>query len=118
MPSANPPDVAPIYWKIGQNVRSVRERIGLSREDLAAQVGVSRTSISQFETGYQRLPLETVYLVAFALGVEISEILPPLEELAASRTDILARVSSDETLDTGERQALLAFFEQHVDAPQ
>jgi transcriptional regulator with XRE-family HTH domain len=108
------PDVARLYAVIGENVRSIRERAGLSRDDLAARVGISKTSIAQFEGGYQRLPLETIYLIAYALSVGIVALLPALEELVATGTPLLSKVANDETLDTGERKALLQFLRQYV----
>ncbi len=108
------PDVAQLYAVIGGKVRAVREAAGASREGLATRIGVAKTSIAQFEGGYQRLPLETIYLIAFALGVGVSALLPSLEELAAPQAPLLSKVSTDETLSASEREALLTFLRQYV----
>ncbi len=114
VPRAPNPDVTGLYSSIGERVRTARERAGVSREQLAAQADVSKTSIAQFEAGHQRLPLETIYLVAATLGVGIEALLPSLAELTLPRTDLVSKIEQDENLNTDERQALLGFFKQHA----
>src|SRR6266702_2446817 len=104
------PDVARLYEILGQRVRQVRERQQLKQEDVATLVGLSRATITQVESGHQKLPLQSLYLIAAALGAAIAEFLPTVEELSSTDRDILARVSSDPNLTTHERKALTEFF--------
>ena len=113
MPRANAPDTARLWAVVGERVRKVREKQGLSREELANAVGVSKTSITQFESGYQHLPLSTIYLVAAVLDTEISQLLPPLHEFSTNTT-VFQRVQDDPSLASGERRALLTFFEEQM----
>src|SRR6266446_6747987 len=106
------PDVVKLYAVIGERVARERGRKGMSQEDLAAQVGVSRASITQAESGQQKLPLQSLYLIAGVLGVAIADLLPTVDELSSTQgqDDIMARVNSDATLSAGGRDALRAFF--------
>ena len=91
----------------------------MSQEDLAAQVGVSRASITQAESGQQKLPLQSLYLIAGVLGVAIADLLPTVDELSTPRdqADIVARVNNDPTLSADGRDALMAFFRK-VGSPE
>jgi len=106
------PDVVKLYAVIGERVARERSRKGMSQEDLAAQVGLSRASITQAESGQQKLPLQSLYLIAGVLSVAIADLLPTVDELSSTRdqADIVARVESDTTLSADGRDALRAFF--------
>jgi transcriptional regulator with XRE-family HTH domain len=106
------PDVAGLYAVIGERIARARDRRGLSQEALAAQIGVSRASITQAESGHQKLPLQSLYLIAAVLGVAIGDLLPTFDELSLSsrQADIVARVNSDPSLSSDGRDALRAFF--------
>lgn len=104
------PDVARLYEVLGQRVRQVRERQQLKQEDLAARVGMSRATITQVENGQQKVHLQSLYLIAAALGAAIADLLPTISELSSTDRDILARVSSDPNLKDDGRAALTEFF--------
>jgi len=111
-------DLSRLYSAIGQNARSAREQVGLSQDQLASLVGISRTSMAQFEAGHQHLPLETIYQVAQALSADIYALLPSLRDLAPMSPDILGKVARDASLEPGEREALLTFFRRYMTAPK
>ena len=48
----------------------------MSQEDLAAKVGLTRVSITNIENGKHRIQVHTLYAIAQALEVPISELLP------------------------------------------
>ncbi|GAA1627279.1 hypothetical protein GCM10009805_21940 [Leucobacter chromiireducens subsp. solipictus] len=56
--------------KIGQRVRSARQRLGISLEDLGELAEVSWTSIGKIERGAQSPNVETIVRLATALDVE------------------------------------------------
>jgi len=108
------PDVARLYAVIGERVAQARDRKGISQEELAAQIGVSRASVTQAESGNQKLPLQSLYLIAAVLGVAIGDLLPTVNDLSlpVGQADIVARVNSDPTLSDDSRVALRAFFDR------
>ena len=65
-----------LYNLIGTNIKQHRRKADMTQEQLADAVGVLRTSITNIEAGRQKLPLHVLYEICFALGVEISTILP------------------------------------------
>lgn len=68
-----------IWLIIGSRIQLLRKEQGLTQEFLAAQVGLTRTSITNLESGKQRVNLETLYDIAEWLDVEIYDLLPRLQ---------------------------------------
>lgn len=68
-----------LYNTIGKRVRLRRERLGLTQEQLADHVGLTRTSISNIEQGRQKILVHMLYNLAEALAVA-PEALLPLED--------------------------------------
>jgi transcriptional regulator with XRE-family HTH domain len=68
------------YHNIGQNIKVRREQLGLTQEALAAQVALTRTSITNIEKGRQKLLLHTFMDIVAALGVGPVSLLPQLIE--------------------------------------
>jgi transcriptional regulator with XRE-family HTH domain len=77
---------AGFYRQLGENIRQYRQRLGLSQEVLARLVGLTRTSLTNIESGRQHPPLFTFCEIAEQLKVEATELLP-------------ARKVSNETVD-------------------
>jgi transcriptional regulator with XRE-family HTH domain len=65
-----------IYKIIGERIRTLRESLNLNQEDIADQIGMRRTSITNIEAGRQRLPIDTLYAIAGMLGVSVFDLLP------------------------------------------
>ncbi|MEM5345201.1 helix-turn-helix transcriptional regulator [Paraburkholderia azotifigens] len=61
--------------RISTNIKILRGRLGMSQEALADRAGLHRTHISQLERGTLNLGLDTLIVVAAALGVEEVELL-------------------------------------------
>lgn len=59
----------PIYRAFGVRVEYLRTALGLTQEELAKRVHLTRTSIANIEAGRQRLPLHDVETFARAFGV-------------------------------------------------
>jgi transcriptional regulator with XRE-family HTH domain len=60
--------------RFGKRVRSLRERAGLSQEQLAEKAGIHRTYLGGVERGERNLGLKNVYRIAEALGVSVAEL--------------------------------------------
>ena len=75
-------DDVELYKIIGQTLKARREKLGMSQEQLAAQVNVGRTSIVNIETGRQRLPLHLLYDICIALDMpDATSWLPRVHEI-------------------------------------
>jgi|SRR5690606_25099643 len=68
--------MADIRIEFGRALRSVRKKMGLSQQELADRVGLSRPSIVNIELGRQGISLDQLYVFAGALGVNAAELLP------------------------------------------
>jgi transcriptional regulator with XRE-family HTH domain len=63
--------------QLGERIRELRRRRGLSQEALAYAAGLDRTYISSCERGKRNVSLLTLYRIAAALDVEPSTLLVP-----------------------------------------
>ena len=86
--------MAPDADALGRIVRSHRERLHLTQAQLAAQVGVSRSAISELEAGRIAQPRATVFArLAKALGI------PAAALLAAAgypEAEVMLEIEADE----------------------
>lgn len=60
--------IEPIYKDIGERLRRLRESKGMTQAELAKRVRLNRTSVVNFESGRQRLPLHKINAIARVLG--------------------------------------------------
>jgi transcriptional regulator with XRE-family HTH domain len=72
---------------VGQRVRRLRQRDGLSVRRQAALVGVSPSALSTLENGHGGMSLGTLQQVANHFGLSITELLAPLPETETSTND-------------------------------
>jgi transcriptional regulator with XRE-family HTH domain len=84
------------YRGFGTKVRQARGG-GLTQEELAARVKLSRTSIANIEAGRQRVPLHMLHVFAQALGVAPESLLPAHEQPEpAVRPELVADLVPEE----------------------
>ena len=76
---------------LGQKIRYLRRREGLSQEEFAARAGISHRKLSDIECGRANPTFETMDLVAAALGVELEELLQPEQVIDLLPKNDLAR---------------------------
>lgn len=98
------------YYKRGRSMERytnkiayLRERRGLTQEDLAARLGISRASLSHYETGRRQSDHETLKKIASFFHVSIDYLLDREDQpAAATEQQIQQFVSnlelSDETI--------------------
>lgn len=60
---------------IGRNCKRLRQRAGLTQEELAERLHVTRQAVSAWETEKNRLDAETLVVLAEALGADVQELL-------------------------------------------
>lgn len=73
-----------LYALTGSNIRQARKRREWNQADLAAEVGLTRSSIANVEAGRQKLPIHGLLRIAGALNVRPDSLLPALDELGVS----------------------------------
>ena len=74
---AGRPQAAPLQidLEVGQRVRELRERRGLSQTTLGAAVGISFQQIQKYERGVNRISASSLFAIAKALDVTPTDIL-------------------------------------------
>ncbi len=60
---------------VGKNLKTLRKRSGMKQEDLAEKIHVTRQTISNYETGKSQPDIETLTMLAEALGTDINEVI-------------------------------------------
>lgn len=73
---------------IGRRIYECRKAINMTQAELAACTGLTRTSITNIESGYQELPITQLYNVAKVLNVEVSDLLPEFKITEHDREQI------------------------------
>jgi transcriptional regulator with XRE-family HTH domain len=82
-------DEGRLYKALGERIRLQREgaagsRKKLTQAELAQEVGLERTSITNIERGNQKVPLHVLYRICDALQVPVEAVLPPLPDITAA----------------------------------
>lgn len=62
-------------FKLGQSVRYLRLKKGLSQEELAFHAELNFNSISTFERGLNNIKIKNLYKIANALEVNLADII-------------------------------------------
>lgn len=68
------------YLILGQTIRSLRKKKGVSQDVLSGLAGIARTHLSMIENGTKHANIETVWRIAYALGFRPSELFAFVEE--------------------------------------
>lgn len=66
--------MATIYEKVGENVKKLRRKSGLSQEELSIMAKLDLTSISEIESGLRNPSLKTLYKISLALKGDIKDL--------------------------------------------
>ena len=84
--------------QLGARLREARRQAGLSLRELARQLSVSPSFLSQMENGKSQPSVATLYSIAQVLGVSIDEVFhtdsAPATELAATGTSVAVAAAS------------------------
>lgn len=68
-----------LYITLGKRIQEARQRTPLTQAQLAAALGLSRTSVTNIENGRQQILVHTLYAIATALRVDLHTLLPEAE---------------------------------------
>jgi transcriptional regulator with XRE-family HTH domain len=66
-----------LYQDIGQRIKEARESKGLTQQDLADKIELTRSSVANIELGRQRIQIHVLYDFAKALDIPPFDLLPP-----------------------------------------
>lgn len=66
---------------IGNRIRELRTKQGYSQEGIADKAGMGRTYMGRVERGEQNISIQNLIQIAFALKVEVGELIPHLKRL-------------------------------------
>lgn len=66
--------ITDVRQRLGMRIRTLREERGLTQDDLADRIRISRVYVWQLERGERTASLETLIAIAKAFDVSLSEI--------------------------------------------
>jgi transcriptional regulator with XRE-family HTH domain len=81
-----------LYRRLGEQISKRRRQLKLRQDDLAHQVGLTRTSITNIERGRQKVMLHHLFAIAEALGTKPDQLLPELEEIRETKIEELEQI--------------------------
>ena len=67
-------------YVLGETIREMRREKGISQEVLSGLSGIARSHLSMIETGTTSINMETIWKIADAIGVPLSEIIVRAEK--------------------------------------
>jgi transcriptional regulator with XRE-family HTH domain len=73
--------------KIGRQLRQARLATGLSQVKVAAEVGMASTYLSEVESGYHNITLDTLAGIATFLGLDVQVVLSPKRKPKRARRE-------------------------------
>ena len=72
----------PFYQELGRRLHARRKAVPMTQENLAKEVGMTRTSITNIEKGRQKVLAHVLVELAEALNVPMGELLPKRDAVA------------------------------------
>jgi len=102
-------DVDRLYQQIGKTIHDLRQakKPRLTQAGLAELLGVTRTSITNIEKGEQRIPLHLLYTLCAKLSVQISDVIPVVEDVVGQLPDTTLRKPDQSTRVPPKTAALI-----------
>jgi transcriptional regulator with XRE-family HTH domain len=101
-------DDSAVYEAIGSAIAAARRAKGISQEQLAVVLGLSRGSISNIEAGRQKMLVHTLMQAALYLGVPAAQLIPDANTGRAGQRAIELDLNSVRHLCRNERNEILA----------
>ena len=63
-----------IYILIGERIKSIRENIGLTQQQVSDECDFEKSTISRIESGRTNITIKNLYKLSKALGVKIKDL--------------------------------------------
>lgn len=70
-----------LYRTLGENIKKYRVQIGITQEQLAILISLSRTSVVNIEQGRQHPSLHLLFQIADCLSVTLHDLIPSQTEV-------------------------------------
>ncbi len=86
---------------LGQNIKALRKKEGLTQEQLAKKIGISTITIRQYENGLRTPKYSTVESIAKALDCSVSELINSKQEAEMIFEHVLNQVYGITPCETG-----------------
>ena len=85
------------YMNVGYRMKSIRKQQGISADQLAESIGVSRSTIFRYEKGdIEKMPIEVVANVASSLHVSLIDLMGISNDSISEKiTEIVSKLSPD-----------------------
>lgn len=107
------PDSSDFYRGFGSVIRRRRDTLGLTQAKLASQVGLTRASIANIETGRQKVLLHQLVQIAEALELAPADLLPSNN---ANPRVIPEDVSVTGTLNAAQKKQVYRLYDEAIPA--
>ncbi len=105
-------DESVVYEAIGSAVATARRARGISQDDLAAALGLSRGSVSNIEAGRQKMLVHTLMRAAQHLGVPVARFIPDANTGRRAEPEAEMELNSVRQLRRSERDEILAVVQR------
>ena len=98
-----------IYRQLGQNVARVRGELRKTQAEIAAQIGLTRASLANIETGRQKVLMHHVFRLANAL--ECKSVLDLMPETFEFPEDVPAIATNGSPLSDQQHALVQRFYQ-------
>lgn len=71
-----------INVKLGEKLKTIRTQKGLSQQDVADRLGLTRSAIGFYETGKRTVDIETLFKICDIYNVDVNEVLKDIRKYA------------------------------------
>jgi transcriptional regulator with XRE-family HTH domain len=89
-----------LYRAIGQAIKRLRNKEELNQSQFAERIGLERTSITNIESGNQKVTVAVLFRILEKFNIDdLSSLLPKVGEVSISES---ASSSEEHEIDTGE----------------
>ena len=104
--SENILDTKIFYKNLGQNIRLLRKKKGLTQEQFGEIFGLTKSAIVNYEIGIRKIPIDVLYQIAMFHNVTIDSLICKKKTIA----DILKNEIGETQLNDKAEDVLVAFI--------
>lgn len=104
--SENILDTKIFYKNLGQNIRLLRKKKGLTQEQFGEIFGLTKSAIVNYEIGIRKIPIDVLYQIAMFHNVTIDSLICKKKTIA----DILQNEIGETQLNDKAEDVLVAFI--------